>query len=86
MGVIAWLIFGALAGWLASIIAKTNDEQGWVMNVVLGIVGAIVGGFLYSLVAGDGFEAGFNVGSLIVAIVGALLVTFAVQALTSRRA
>ncbi|MFL5759136.1 MAG: GlsB/YeaQ/YmgE family stress response membrane protein [Thermomicrobiales bacterium] len=85
MGLITWLIFGALAGWLASLIAKTNKEQGWALNIVLGIIGALVGGFLYRLITGDGFAAGFNIGSLIVAIVGALIVTFAFQAMTGRR-
>jgi uncharacterized membrane protein YeaQ/YmgE (transglycosylase-associated protein family) len=85
MGLITWLIFGALAGWLASLIAKTNKEQGWMLNIVFGIVGAIVGGFLWGLVSGDGFDAGFNIGSLIVAIIGALIVTFAFKALTGRR-
>jgi uncharacterized membrane protein YeaQ/YmgE (transglycosylase-associated protein family) len=85
MGLITWLIFGALAGWLASIIAKTNEEQGWILNIVLGIVGALIGGFLWNLVSGDGFDAGFNIGSLIVAIGGALIVTFAFKALTGRR-
>ena len=86
MGLITWLIFGALAGWLASIIAKTNKEQGWLMNIVFGIAGAIVGGFLWGLVSGDGFDAGFNIGSLIIAIIGALILIFAVQLLTGRRA
>src|SRR5215213_10766888 len=85
MGLIAWIIFGALAGWITSMIAGTNEEQGWVMNIVLGIVGAIVGGFLWGLITGDGFDAGFNIGSLLIAIIGALIVTFAVQAVTGRR-
>jgi uncharacterized membrane protein YeaQ/YmgE (transglycosylase-associated protein family) len=79
MGLIAWIIFGALAGWITSIIAGTNKDQGWVMNIVLGIVGAIVGGFVWSLISGDGFDAGFNVGSLLVAIVGGLIVSYAVK-------
>ncbi len=86
MGPITWLIFGALAGWIASLIAGTNKEQGWLMNIILGIVGALVGGFLYGLITDGGFDFGFNIGSLIVAVIGALIVTFAVGALTGRRA
>ena len=86
MGLILWLIFGALAGWLASLINGTNREQGWIGNIVLGIVGALVGGFLYSLISGDGFDTGFNIGSLIVAVVGALIVSWLFSMLTGRKA
>lgn len=86
MGLITWLIVGALAGWIASLIAGTNKEQGWLMNILLGIAGALVGGFLYGLITDGSFELGFNIGSLIVAVIGALIVTFAVGALTGRRA
>lgn len=85
MGLILWLIFGALAGWLASLINKTNRHQGWIGNIVLGIVGALVGGFLWNLVSGDGFDAGFNIGSLIIAIVGALIVSYLFTMLTGKR-
>jgi uncharacterized membrane protein YeaQ/YmgE (transglycosylase-associated protein family) len=76
MGLILWIIFGALAGWITSMIAGTNEEQGWLMNIVLGIAGAIVGGFLWSRITGDGFETGFNIGSLIVAILGGLIISY----------
>jgi len=85
MGLITWLIFGAIAGWLASLINKTNAAQGWIGNIVLGIVGAIVGGFVYRLIVGDGFTLRFNVGSLLVAILGALLVSYLWSLLTRRR-
>jgi uncharacterized membrane protein YeaQ/YmgE (transglycosylase-associated protein family) len=85
MGIIAWIIFGALAGWLASKIVGTDAQQGWILNIVMGIVGAIVGGFIWGLISGDGFDAGFNVGSLIVAILGAVIVAFGLGALTGKR-
>ena len=85
MGIIAWLIFGALAGWLASKIVGTDAEQGWILNILMGIVGALVGGFLWGLLSGDGFDAGFNIGSLIVAIIGACIVAFGLGALTGKR-
>ena len=44
MGIILWIIFGALAGWIASKIVGTDAQQGWILNIVMGIVGAIVGG------------------------------------------
>ena len=57
MSIIGWLIIGALAGWIASMIAGTNAQQGWLMNIVVGIVGAFIGGFLYSLLTGVNFAA-----------------------------
>jgi uncharacterized membrane protein YeaQ/YmgE (transglycosylase-associated protein family) len=86
MGLILWLIFGALAGWLASLINGTNREQGWIGNIILGVLGALVGGFIYNLIADGSFDTGFNVGSLIVAVIGALLVSWLFSMLTGRKA
>jgi len=86
MGLILWLIFGALAGWLASLINGTNREQGWIGNIILGILGALVGGFIYNLIADGSFSASFNVGSLIVAVIGALIVSWLFSMLTGRKA
>ena len=72
MGIILWIIFGALAGWIASLIMNTNAEQGAVMNIVVGIAGAVIGGFLMRTLGGSGVS-GFNLGSLIVAVLGAIV-------------
>jgi uncharacterized membrane protein YeaQ/YmgE (transglycosylase-associated protein family) len=72
MGIILWLIFGALAGWLASKIMKTDAEQGALMNIVVGIVGAMIGGFIFSALGGEDIT-GFNIYSLFVAVVGAVI-------------
>jgi uncharacterized membrane protein YeaQ/YmgE (transglycosylase-associated protein family) len=72
MGIIMWIIFGALAGWIASMIMKTNEEQGAVANIVIGIIGAVIGGFIFNLLGGSSVD-GFNIYSLIVAIVGAVI-------------
>lgn len=72
MGIIAWVIFGALAGWIASLIMSTDREQGAVANIVVGIIGAIVGGFIARAIGGSGVT-GFNLGSLLVAILGAVI-------------
>jgi uncharacterized membrane protein YeaQ/YmgE (transglycosylase-associated protein family) len=73
MEIIVWIIFGALAGWIASIIAKTNAAQGTVADIVLGIIGALVGGYVFNFFGAQGVS-GFNLYSLLVAVVGALIV------------
>ncbi len=73
MGIVLWIIFGALAGWIASVIMKTNYNQGTVMDIIMGIVGAVVGGMLMGLVGQEGVT-GFNLYSLVVAVIGAIVV------------
>jgi uncharacterized membrane protein YeaQ/YmgE (transglycosylase-associated protein family) len=72
MGWLAWLIIGGVAGWLASIVMKTNRSQGLILDIIVGIVGAFLGGFLFNLVGAPGVT-GFNVWSLIVAFIGAIV-------------
>ena len=83
MNLIIWVIFGAIAGWLASIIMKTDAEQGFLMDVILGIVGAVVGGFLMNMLGQPGVT-GFNLYSFLVAIVGAVIVIGVGRFLTRR--
>ena len=72
MDFILWIIFGAIAGWLASIIMKTDREQGLIMDIVLGIIGAFVGGFIMNFFGSAGVT-GFNLYSFVVAIIGAIV-------------
>jgi uncharacterized membrane protein YeaQ/YmgE (transglycosylase-associated protein family) len=72
MGIIAWIIFGALVGWIASIIMRTNESQGALANIIVGILGAMIGGFLASIF-GLGDIDGFNIGSFLIALGGAIL-------------
>jgi uncharacterized membrane protein YeaQ/YmgE (transglycosylase-associated protein family) len=81
MGIIAWIVFGALAGWVASLIAGTNREMGWLENIVVGIVGAFLGGFLFSLLTGRDNYMEFNLGSFLVAVIGALVLLFLLRLL-----
>lgn len=72
LGILLWLLFGALAGWIASKIMKTDAEQGAVANIVVGILGAFIGGFGMRWLTGsdaDGFLA-----ELLVAVLGAVIV------------
>jgi len=72
INLILWIIFGALAGWIASKIMNTDAEQGAVANVVVGIVGAIIGGWLARALTNNDVT-GFNLASLIIAIIGAVI-------------
>jgi uncharacterized membrane protein YeaQ/YmgE (transglycosylase-associated protein family) len=83
MGIIAWIILGLIAGWIASKI-MTGSGSGLLMNLVLGVVGALVGGFLVRILGGAGVT-GFNLWSLLVAVLGAVLVLWIAGAMRSRR-
>ncbi len=72
LDLIMWVLFGALAGWIASMIMKTDAEQGALANIVVGILGAFIGGFLSRTLIGID-ASGFNLTSLIVAIIGAVI-------------
>lgn len=78
MGIITWIIFGALAGWLASIITGDNKRMGAFANIAVGIVGSMIGGFIMDLFGGNGVT-GFNLRSLIVAIVGSVILLWIVN-------
>lgn len=80
MGIILWIIFGALAGWIASMLMGTDAQQGALMNIVVGIVGALAGGFLMNLIGFAGIT-GFNLYSFGVAILGAVVLLWARNAL-----
>lgn len=71
MNLLLFIILGGIAGWLASIIMKTNDRQGILLDIVIGIVGAFLGGLLFNLFGARGVT-GFNLWSLLVALVGAV--------------
>jgi len=75
MGIILWIIFGGIAGWAASVIMKTDSNQGTVTDIIMGIIGAVVGGFLMGLFGQSGVN-GFNLYSFIVAIIGAVVVIY----------
>ncbi len=83
---IFWLIFGGLVGWIASKVMGTDAQQGLLLNIVVGIVGALIGGFLWGLLSNDPEPYGFfDIGSWITAIVGACLLLYLVKLATGRR-
>ena len=71
--VIGWVVLGGLAGWIASKFVGTDKDQGLIGNIVAGVLGGTLGGWVFSLLGGSGVT-GFNVWSLIVAVVGAVIV------------
>ena len=83
MSLIGWLILGLIAGFIASRL-YTGSGQGLVLNIVLGVVGAFVGGFLFDVLGGVGVT-GFNLYSMIVAILGAVVVLWLYNAFAGRR-
>lgn len=78
MGFIAWIIFGGLAGWIASKFMNTDKEQGIVLNVVVGIIGASIGGWIMSML-NQSAVTGFNLYSFLVAVLGACVLLFLVK-------
>ena len=83
MGIISWIILGLIAGFIGSKIVD-REGQGFWLNIALGIVGALVGGFLFDLFGATGVT-GLNIWSMIVAIAGAVVVLLVYNALTGRR-
>ena len=78
LSILGWIVLGALAGWIASMIMGKNKEMGAAANIIVGIIGAFVGGFLVNILGGQGLT-GFNLWSLIVAVIGAVLLLWIVS-------
>lgn len=83
VNIIVWIIIGGLAGWIASMIMKTDAQMGALANIVVGIVGAFIGGVLMNLIGASG-TTGFNVYSLLVATLGAIVLLFLVGLVQGR--
>ena len=79
MGIILWIIFGAIVGWIASKIMGTDAQQGVGMNVIVGIIGAVIGGWIMSFF-GETPVTGFDLYSFLVAILGAVVLIAIVRA------
>jgi uncharacterized membrane protein YeaQ/YmgE (transglycosylase-associated protein family) len=85
MSIIAWIIFGLIAGALAKWLLPGDDPGGIIMTMVLGIVGALIGGFIVGILSGQNFTTHFNFASLIVAIIGAVIVLLLYRVIQNRR-
>lgn len=80
MGIIGWLIIGALAGWIASMLTGNDEKMGAGANIAVGIIGGFLGGLIMNLLGGSGIT-GFNLWSLLVATIGAVILLWIVNAI-----
>ena len=87
MGIILWLVIGGVIGWLASIVMRTDGSQGIFLNIVVGIVGAFLGGWLIGpLLGAPSINSGqISIGSLLVSFLGAVLLLAIVNLFTRKR-
>jgi uncharacterized membrane protein YeaQ/YmgE (transglycosylase-associated protein family) len=76
MGILSWVIFGALAGWVASLIAGTRNRQGCLLNIIIGVAGAFIGGIVVEFLTGADFDFRFDLTSFLVAVLGAVGLLF----------
>lgn len=84
MSILGWVILGAIAGWIASIIMKKNSQMGAFANIFVGIIGAFIGGFLFHILGGIGIT-GFNFWSLIVAVIGSVVLLWIINSFNRRK-
>ena len=86
MNIIAWLILGAIAGYLAGFLVKGDEGYGVIGHVVLGIVGALVGGFLASLLfnVSDPIQGALDISTIVVSVIGAIIAVVAFNLVTGR--
>lgn len=87
MNFIIWIVVGGVIGWIASIIMKTDGQQGLFLNVIVGLIGALIGGWLISPLVGAGTinDGTFNMGSLLVSLLGAVILLAIVNLLRRGR-
>ena len=83
MSILAWIVVGLIAGWLAE--RFTGRNQGLITNLVVGIIGAFIGGILFSTILGFDYRQGFNLASIIVATVGAVVFLFLLDLFMGQR-
>ena len=85
MGIISWLVVGAIAGWLAGLLVKGDERFGVIGHIVLGIVGAVIGGFVAGLLTGgNDYVTGINITTIVVATIGAIIAVVGFNAITGR--
>ena len=86
MGILAWIILGLIAGAIAKAIMPGRDPGGFVVTALIGIVGAVIGGFLGNMLFGIGGVSGIDIRSILIAVCGALVLLWIYRLATGRRA
>jgi uncharacterized membrane protein YeaQ/YmgE (transglycosylase-associated protein family) len=84
MGILSWIIFGLIAGLIAKFLMPGRDPGGFIITILLGIAGAVVGGFIGTSLGFGGVD-GFNFGSFVIAVLGAILLLILYRVLVGRR-
>jgi uncharacterized membrane protein YeaQ/YmgE (transglycosylase-associated protein family) len=84
MGLLSWLIVGAIAGYLAGMFVKGDERLGVLGHIVLGIVGALIGGFIANQLTNQDYMTGINIPTIVVATIGAIVAVLAYKALLGR--
>jgi len=82
---LSWIVFGALAGWIASILTRSNSRMGCLSNIIVGIIGAFLGGWIYSLITGHTLFVSWNLTAFIVAVLGAVVLLAVLNLFFGRR-
>ena len=80
VNILVWIIVGAIAGWLASLVMKTNSQQGLFQDIIIGIVGAFLGGFILNALGVGGGVSGLNIASILTAFIGAVILLAIIRA------
>jgi len=84
VGIIAWLVVGAIAGYIAGFLVKGDESLGVIGHIVLGIIGALIGGFVAGLLTGGDYVTGINITTIIVAVIGAVIAVVVWNAISGR--
>ena len=84
MSIIAWLVVGALAGWIAGMVVKGDEGYGVIGMIIAGILGALLGGFVLGLITGEDYMDELSIMTVVAAIIGAIIVVFIWRAVAGR--
>jgi uncharacterized membrane protein YeaQ/YmgE (transglycosylase-associated protein family) len=84
VGIISWLVVGAIAGYVAGFLVKGDESLGVIGHIVLGIIGALIGGFVAGLLTGGDYITGINFTTIVVAVIGAIVAVVGYNAIRGR--